>query len=604
LTKRKYEQLDKFVHKFLEDRIFDYLLARGTPALASEIRDALDLAHTPDIRVVRQTLANSERFARAERGWRLAVHSIPRSTPVAKAVEMVVQHYGRPCTTEEIAEALSASTGFSQDHYLGMISEVLGSARGLVDVPGLGLVNASWLLALGPRAEDDVRFLNRTRGQAEPGKLVTKLLRLTELPISNKIVGFLEWRSRDGAFDPVEHIAEIAKEGELRLLSSGHWYDRSVGRALEERLGKVKVFGDLEEAAEEPEQAITIDDVVISDQDIEQIANLIAAGERGVPCQVILERLYDVTPQDAVYEKACAKINKTVRRRSRFQEVGHHLWQLASRIPDRVRTVPGVLGFEKVKIEPLAGEIIDPELKVEGLEGDLAEAVRATLLGDVDDTIGVKPPEPENGRYRIVTKYHHAQAGTLPLCHVPDEFFPEGHSLVESALVVLDERGGERRRLVDVGCWVNRDTGLIYDLRRLYDQGVSKTGTVMYLEEGRQPNSWHIILTSSVDPDYHVGPKRISELEEIRRESEEGDPLSLFEIVCRIMAHYSSGVSFPLLHTEVGIVRRTKRHPLASILSAYYCFYQKEPGSEIWQFDERKVDQGFKKAKRKYLKKR
>lgn len=620
MAKRKQEQLDKFVHRFLEDLIFRYLLERGASALASEIRDGLPLAKEPDIRAVRQALSNGDRFVRADRGWRLAVHSIPSSVPLSRAVEMVVQHYGGSCKIEDVARALSASTGLSDEYYLEVMPEVLSSAGGLVELPGLGLLNAGWLLKVGPEKEEDVRFLNfrgsyeelegveeaheKTRGTAESEKLVTKLLKLTELPVSNKIAGFLEWRNGGGKFDPVSHIAGILKEGGLQLLSSGHWYDRAVGRVMEERLGKIRSFADLEDGAEEPEQEISIDDIAVSEEDMEQIANLIAAGERGVSCQVILERLYDVTTQDAVYDKACSKVNKVLRRRVRFREVGHNLWQLAARIPERVGVRPKILRFEKVKIEPMAGEIIDPELKVEGIEGDLAEAIREPLLGDVDDTLGLRSPEPEDGRYRIVTKYHHAQAGTLPLCHVPDAFFPERHSLLESALVVLDERGGERRRLVDVGCWVNRETGLIYDLRRLYDQGVSKTGTVMCLEAGRQPNSWHAILTSEVVPDYHVGPKRISELDEIRRESEEGEALSLFEIVCRIMAHHSSGMSFPLLHTEVGIVRRTKRHALASILSAYYCFYQKEPGSEIWHHDERKVDKGFKKAKRKYLKKR
>lgn len=620
MARRKYEQLDAFVYKFLEDKIFAYLEERGAAALASEIRDGLGLSKRPDIRLVRQALSNGERFVRADRGWRLALHSLPRSISIAKAIEMVVHHRGRPCSVDDVASTLSASTGLSEGHYTEVIPQVLSSAAGVVEVPGFGLVNASWLLRLGPEKEDDVRFLNfrgsqeeleaaedvygRTRGAAESGKLVSKVLNLGELPVSNKIAGFLQWRNSKAEFNPVEHLAGILADGDFELLSSGHWYDRGVEKTMEDRLGRIRSFGDLEEGAEEAEQEISIEDIAVSEEDIEQVANLIAAGERGVSCQMVLERLYDVAAQDEVYEKACAKVNKALRRRSRFQEVGHNLWQLTSRIPKHVKRVPGVLAFEKVKIQPLAGEIIDPELKVEGFEGELTETIREPLLGDVDDTLGLRQPELEAGRFKIVTKYRHAHAGTLPLCHIPDEFFPEGHELIESALVVLDERGGEKRRLVDVGCWVNRDTGLIYDLRRLYDQGVSKTGTVMYLEAGRQPNSWHAILTNEVDPDYHVGPKRISELDEIRKESEEGDPLSLFEVVRRIMAHYSSGISFPLLHTEVGIVRRTKRHPLASILSAYYCFYQKEPAGAEWHFDERKVDKGFKKAKRKYLKKR
>jgi hypothetical protein len=620
LAKRKYEQLDKHIRTFLEDRIFAWLRERVAPAVASEICDGVELGSRPDLKLVRQVLQNSERFVRVDRGWGTGVQSIPRSLPLAKAGARIVLHLGRPCALQEVAGLLSASTGLSIEYYLEVLPQLVPSVPELVELGRFGLGHKSWLLTTGPQREEDLRFVNfrsslgeleaieeayrRTRGAADSAKLVHKLLRLAELPISNKVACFIEWTEKGGDVDPVVHMIGLLEDESLRFLSSGHWYDVALEKVMERRLSRVKSFADLEEATEEAEHEITIDEIVVSDEDIEEIANLIAGGERAVSCQVILERLYDVTVQDSVYEKACDKISKALRRRSKFREVGHQLWQLESRIPAHIHSVPEILSFPRVRVSPIADEIIDPELKVDGFEGNLVQTIRDPLLGDVDDTLGLEKPQLADGRYRIVTKYHHAQAGTLPLCQIPDAFFPEGHSLVESALVVIDERGGERKRLVDVGCWVNRETGLVYDLGRLYDQGVSKAGTVMYLESGRQPNSWHAILTADVDPNFHVGPKRISELEEIRKEGEEGEPLSLFEIVQRLMAHYSSGITFHLLHTEVAFIRRTKRHPLASILSAYHCFYQKDPDTAEWHFDERKVDQGFKKQKRKYLKKR
>ena len=70
----------------------------------------------------------------------------------------------------------------------------------------------------------------------------------------------------------------------------------------------------------------------------------------------------------------------------------------------------------------------------------------------------------------------------------------------------------------------------------------------------------------------------------------------------RIMPYHRKGVPFVTLFTEVNIVRRTTRRLVASILSSYYAFYQR-PKSALWHFDEKKVDQGFKKAKRKYIRK-
>jgi hypothetical protein len=52
---------------------------------------------------------------------------------------------------------------------------------------------------------------------------------------------------------------------------------------------------------------------------------------------------------------------------------------------------------------------------------------------------------------------------------------------------------------------------------------------------------------------------------------------------------------------EVNVVRRTTRRIVASNLASYHCFFQRPAGSDHWVFDERKVSQGRKKTKRKYL---
>ncbi len=70
----------------------------------------------------------------------------------------------------------------------------------------------------------------------------------------------------------------------------------------------------------------------------------------------------------------------------------------------------------------------------------------------------------------------------------------------------------------------------------------------------------------------------------------------------RLMPYHRKGVPYVTLFTEVNLVRRTNRRLVASILSSYYAFYQRAKAA-LWYFDEKKVDQGFKKAKRKYVRK-
>ncbi len=69
----------------------------------------------------------------------------------------------------------------------------------------------------------------------------------------------------------------------------------------------------------------------------------------------------------------------------------------------------------------------------------------------------------------------------------------------------------------------------------------------------------------------------------------------------RLLADHEKGTSFMGLWSEVNVVRRTTRRVVASNLASYHCFYQRPANSDMWVFDERKVSQGRKKTKRKYL---
>ena len=53
---------------------------------------------------------------------------------------------------------------------------------------------------------------------------------------------------------------------------------------------------------------------------------------------------------------------------------------------------------------------------------------------------------------------------------------------------------------------------------------------------------------------------------------------------------------------EVNVVRRSSRRLVASLLSSYQCFYQRS-GSPVWHYDAKKLDQGFDKTKKKFVKK-
>jgi hypothetical protein len=84
------------------------------------------------------------------------------------------------------------------------------------------------------------------------------------------------------------------------------------------------------------------------------------------------------------------------------------------------------------------------------------------------------------------------------------------------------------------------------------------------------------------------------------REDPENVQTSTFDLMRQIMEGYKKGIHFVTLFTEMNVVRRTHAYLLASLLSAYACFTYLRPG--YWGYELKKVDQGIRKQKRKFIK--
>ena len=91
-------------------------------------------------------------------------------------------------------------------------------------------------------------------------------------------------------------------------------------------------------------------------------------------------------------------------------------------------------------------------------------------------------------------------------------------------------------------------------------------------------------------------------MEELRNIGARADELSTLDILVEVMAHWPKGADYLTILAEVNVVRRSSRRLVASLLSSYQCFYQRS-GSPVWHFDQKKVDLGFDKTKRKFVKK-
>ena len=101
------------------------------------------------------------------------------------------------------------------------------------------------------------------------------------------------------------------------------------------------------------------------------------------------------------------------------------------------------------------------------------------------------------------------------------------------------------------------------------------------------------------DPVVYISTQRMEELREIGANAE---GKSTLDLLIEVMAHWPKGADYLTVLAEINVVRRSSRRLIASLLSSYQCFYQRS-GSPVWHFDAKKVEQGFDKTKRKFVKK-
>ena len=101
------------------------------------------------------------------------------------------------------------------------------------------------------------------------------------------------------------------------------------------------------------------------------------------------------------------------------------------------------------------------------------------------------------------------------------------------------------------------------------------------------------------DPVVYITVQRMEELRNIGVASE---GKSMLDVLVEVFAHWPKGADFLTLLAEINVVRRSSRRLIASLLSSYQCFYQRS-GSPVWHFDAKKIDLGFDKTKRKFVRK-
>ncbi len=181
----------------------------------------------------------------------------------------------------------------------------------------------------------------------------------------------------------------------------------------------------------------------------------------------------------------------------------------------------------------------------------------------------------------------------MKLRRLDEDFFALEGALARLPVRAHDDEGSE-----EITAWASRDSGLIYGLGDWYRGRAASSGGV--LEFSRDAANRLNLRLGAPDKLMSLDANRVEELEELQERS---GYVALFDLLHTVMSARGGGSELQTLWAEVNVVRRTSKRLMCSVLSAYNCFSFKQRGPKqiLWRFDEGKVDQGFKKNKRKYV---
>ena len=606
--------------RYLEDQAYSVLLDCKETMRSAEIIEAIG-NEKYSTKLLRHVLAASPRFAQIDRRWDLEVRYEDKQRPVQRVLGEVIAQYGRPMSVEQIANELASIYERPFDYYESIVPRMLADREVYFSTPD-GLFGLSeWLLAVTSDNEEDVIFDNGLDEEEisaldkaakaktvnwklkDIGAVVGSALAAANTGVDNKLIGLFRWRAMGEDFDPVATFDTLLESTKVTLLSDMRWVSARMIKKYDSLLIKTadKLAEEVVEkappsvakkAAAKAKVAPALS-LTISERDLDEVAQIMSeTGGAGMPA--ILETIFEISARDAEYPVAAEGLGDAMRADPRFVWLGAERWRMADTIPECVNAVPPELAIPKLELETPEGERLDVELEDQGLETGLAKEIRNPLVQDIGDQEPITEQEklPATESARCVLTQHHKALGTLPLCQIPRAFFPLGPELVQVTLV-------EGHKKSDI--WANWETGLLYDMGKWYSKEMPDSGTVFELVKTDKPDEFQFVYENKTDPLVFVAPNRIEELSELAKEAKKHE-LSTFELMAKIMPSHRKGVQFVTLFTEMNLVRRTTRRLVASVLSSYYAFYRRTK-SPLWYFDGKKVDQGFKKAKRKYIRK-
>ena len=326
--------------------------------------------------------------------------------------------------------------------------------------------------------------------------------------------------------------------------------------------------------------------VSFEESDIEDIVEYINEKET-VTSEEIISSILDIPSSHSKFKELKDELESILANITSVVFMGNDTWMKPLEIPDDIKTIPPSLIYENPEpVEDMEGEMFDQEIDIDGFEGTLKSDIYNSLVEDYNDEDCDKTiyNVDNKNKQKCVLKYHHKMAGTFPLCQINPDFFDCAADIFP---VIISGKT----------IFVNKNTRLIYNMEDFYANISEISGAIFYIEKTDIPNGYNFVYNEEAEKTCAIDLNRSLELLELKGKFE-NENLTVFDVIREILER--KPISFAHLVTEVNIVVRCKRLLIASILSSYHCFNPKGK-TGLWAFDEKKIDQGFNKTKKKYI---
>ncbi|MDQ2987006.1 MAG: hypothetical protein M3R13_09865 [Armatimonadota bacterium] len=584
----------------------DRLVLSGITRVESTLRLG-DLAaqiasHGISLGGLRSLLAtNAKRFTYNDRRWMPAARVIAGEGPINEFIRTTLENFGAPIPVSDLAAELSQARRLSVEHFTERLPRILDADPDLFVTPS-GLAGlARWIFTSDVDTEQEALVVNRmTQADVDSAKGLAKLdyknpvkaakAALANAPVMLRTFGYYSWKALDpeDPYTPRRYKAEVIADA---MLSEKGFVYGADGNMYPESEAPKWLKAALKDA-EKSQPAVEIEEAAPLDFGAAEVEEMIARvnkSSNSFSVAKYLEEKYELTSADRTYPEDLANAIAALDATGSAWYVGGDRFRKQDDAPEFIYSVPEFFNYTDFNFEDDDGQPIDLELSDDGFSSALRKEMALPIAQDVLDEDAQTKPKKQPDSVRVALKSLHREIGTFPLVQFPKGWFDETPAVQE--IVLRDPAGRE------LSVWVNHETRLMYNLIDWWFEQPIESGAVFTLSKASEPNVFDFAWEEEADPLLFIDSER---MEELRNLAANAGELSTYEIIIEVLTKHSKGADFLTILAETNVVRRVTRRLVASILTGYHAFNQRA-GSPVWHFDPKKVEQGFDRAKRKFV---